>query len=61
VNLESRFLKHAWSVTWGVILIATALRCFNLLTEENWVHTVWAFAGGFFTVRTVQAVKGSPT
>lgn len=60
MNLAERWLRNAWALTWGLIVLATALLALGLIDSDAWLKVVAVAAGGFYAIRAIETYKGAP-
>lgn len=59
VNLAERWLRNAWALTWGLIVLASALRVTQQIDVPAWLQVVTVAAGGFYALRGIETFKGT--
>jgi hypothetical protein len=60
VSLAERWLRNAWALTWGLIVLATALLTLALIESSAWLQLVTLASTGFYAIRAIETFKGAP-
>lgn len=61
MNLAERWLRNAWALTWGLIVLASALRVTQQIDVPAWLQVITVAAGGFYGLRALETYKATPT
>lgn len=61
MNLAERWLRNAWALTWGLVVLATALLTFALIDSAAWLQVVTLASTGFYAIRAIETFKGAPS
>lgn len=60
MSLAERWLRNAWALTWGLIVLATALLTLALIESSAWLQLVTLASTGFYAIRAIETFKGAP-
>lgn len=61
MTLAERWLRNAWALTWGLIVLATALLTLSFIDSEAWLQVVTLASVGFYGLRSIETFKGAPS
>lgn len=61
MNLAERWLRNAWALTWGLVVLATALLTVALIDSGAWLQVVTLASTGFYAIRAIETFKGAPS
>ena len=61
MNLAERWLRNAWALTWGLIVLATAMLMVALIDSAAWLQVVTLASTGFYAIRAIETFKGAPS
>lgn len=61
MTLAERWLRNAWALTWGLIVLATGLLVTRVVDSGAWLQVVTLAGTGFYAIRAIETFKGSPT
>lgn len=59
MNLAERWLRNAWALTWGLIVLAVALLVFAFVDSAWALQVITVASVGFYGLRTVETFKGT--
>lgn len=60
MNLAERWLRNAWALTWGLVVLGMALLTVALIDSGAWLQVVTLASTGFYAIRAIEAFKGAP-
>ncbi|MFO0293790.1 MAG: hypothetical protein ACK51F_10660 [Rhodospirillales bacterium] len=59
MNLAERWLRNAWALTWGLIVLATALLTVAMIDSSAWLQVITLASTGFYAIRAIETFKGT--
>ncbi len=58
MNLAERWLRNAWALTWGLIVLCTVLLVLAVIESGDWLQIVTLASTGFYAIRAIETFKG---
>lgn len=59
MNLAERWLRNAWALTWGLVVLSVALLVFAFVDSAWSLQVISIATVGFNGLRTVETFKGT--